>query len=106
VRFYARNDGLGLTIPYEYCGVDCAYEPDFVVRMAVPQGEPDLTIVLEIKGHEDNQTAAKEEGARRWVRAVNAWGKLGRWDFHVCRNPQKIVEELAVLLRKNQSAAT
>jgi len=39
------------------------------------------------------------------VRAVNAWGKLGRWDFHVCRNPQTLVKELAFLLRRGQSAA-
>jgi type III restriction enzyme len=105
VRFYARNEGLGLTIPYEFFGVDHAYEPDFLVRMATPEGEPDLTLILEVKGREDNQTAAKHDGARRWVRAVNAWGKLGRWDFHVCRNPQTLVKELAFLLRQRQAAA-
>ena len=106
VRYYARNEGLGLTIPYEFFGVDHAYEPDFIVRMATPEGEPELTLILEVKGREDNQTAAKHDGAKRWVRAVNAWGKLGRWDFHVCRNPQTLVKELAFLLRQRQSAAT
>jgi type III restriction enzyme len=105
VRFYARNEGLELTIPYELFGVDHAYEPDFIVRMATPEGEPDLTLILEIKGREDNQTAAKHDGAKRWVRAVNAWGKLGRWGFHVCRNPQTLVKELAFLLRQDQSEA-
>lgn len=105
VRFYARNEGLGLTIPYEFFGVDHAYEPDFIVRMATPEGKPDLTLILEIKGREDKQSAAKHDGAKRWVRAVNAWGKLGRWDFHVCRNPQTLVKELAFLLRQGQSAA-
>ena len=47
-----------------------------------------MTLILEVKGMEDNQTTAKHEGARRWVRAVNNWGKLGRWAFHTCRNPQ------------------
>jgi hypothetical protein len=28
VRCYARNDGLGLTIPYEWYSVDLRYEPD------------------------------------------------------------------------------
>ena len=51
--------------------------------MATPEGEQDLTLVLEVKGFEDNLTTAKHEGARRWVRAVNNWGKLGRWAFHV-----------------------
>jgi type III restriction enzyme len=73
--------------------------------MATPEGEPDLTLMLEITGREDNQTAAKHEGAKRWVSAVNAWGRLGRWGFHVCRNPQTLVKELAFLLRQGQSVA-
>ncbi len=100
IRFYARNEGMDLSIPYEFLGVDHGYEPDFLVRMAMPEGEPDLTLVLEVKGFEDNQTTAKHEGARRWVRAVNNWGKLGRWAFHVCRNPQVLERELAHLLQQ------
>ena len=34
VKFYARNDGLGFSIPYEYYGVPHQYEPDFLVRLA------------------------------------------------------------------------
>src|SRR5262245_37114336 len=48
VKFYARNDHLGLVIPYEYQGVDHGYEPDFLVRLA-----NGLTLLLEIKGYED-----------------------------------------------------
>src|SRR5208337_4264970 len=33
VRCYARNDGLGLTIPYEWYNVDRSYEPDYLVRL-------------------------------------------------------------------------
>jgi type III restriction enzyme len=47
VRFYARNDGLGLTIPYEWYNVDRSYEPDYLVRLATPATEaPELTVVL------------------------------------------------------------
>jgi type III restriction enzyme len=105
VRFYARNEGMDLSIPYEFLGVDHGYEPDFLVRMAMPDGEPDLTLVLEVKGFEDNQTTAKHEGARRWVRAVNNWGKLGRWAFHVCRNPQMLERELAYLVEQTPASA-
>lgn len=94
VRCYARNEGLGLTIPYELLGVEHAYEPDFLVRLAVGEGRPAVTVVLEVKGYKDNGAAAKHEAAQRWVRAVNNWGKLGRWDFHVCRNPQTLLQEL------------
>jgi type III restriction enzyme len=100
VRFYARNEGLGFTIPYEFFGVDHAYEPDFIVSLNRPEGEADLTFVLEVKGYEDNKTAAKHEAAQRWVRAVNNWGKLGKWGFHVCRNPQLLEQELDALSRQ------
>jgi type III restriction enzyme len=97
VRFYARNEGMGLTIPYEFLRVDHAYEPDFLVRLATPEGSAELTLLLEVKGEERNQDRAKHEGAHRWVRAVNNWGKLGTWAFHVCRNPQMLERELAEL---------
>ncbi len=85
VRCYARNDHLGLVLPYEYQGVDHVYEPDFLVRLT-----DGSTVVLEMKGYEDEQTRAKHAGARRWVSAVNNWGELGVWRFHVCRDPQAL----------------
>jgi hypothetical protein len=51
VACYARNDHLGLVIPYEFMGVDHSYEPDFLVRLA-----NGLTLILEVKGFEDEQT--------------------------------------------------
>lgn len=95
VRFYARNDGLSFTIPYEYLGVSHHYEPDFLVRLA-----NDVTLVVEIKGFEDEQDRAKHEAAQRWVVAVNHWGKLGRWDFHVCKDPQLLTRQLAYCLER------
>ncbi len=92
VKFYARNDQLGLTIPYEFYGVSHAYEPDYVVRL-----RNDKTLVLEIKGMEGEQDRAKHEAARRWVSAVNNWGELGQWEFHVAKDPQMLGRELAFL---------
>jgi len=94
VQFYARNDHMGLTIPYEYMGIDHAYEPDFLVRL-----RNGVTVVLEIKGFEDDQTKAKHTAAKRWVEAVNNWGQLRRWAFHVCRNPQLLDKEMEYLAR-------
>jgi type III restriction enzyme len=70
VQFYARNDHMGLTIPYEYTGVDHSYEPDFLVRL-----RNGVTVVLEIKGYEDDQTKAKHTAAARWVESVNNWAQ-------------------------------
>ena len=103
VQFYARNEGMNFTIPYEFLSVDHGYEPDFLVRLATREGEPDLTLVLEVKGFEGNQAAAKHEGAQRWVRAANNWGRLGRWAFHVCRNPQTLVTELGAIRKQHQT---
>jgi len=94
VKLFSRNDHLGLLIPYEYMGIDHTYEPDYLVRLA-----NDMTVLLEIKGYENDQTKAKHTGANRWLTAVNNWGQLGKWypQVHVCRNPQMVGEELAEL---------
>lgn len=63
-----------------------------------------VTVVLEIKGFEDDQTKAKHNAAKRWVEAVNNWGQLGEWAFHVCRNPQLLEKELDYLLHEAQAA--
>ena len=87
---YARNDHLEFNIPYELYGNPHVYEPDFLVRLA-----NGLTLILEIKGRMHEDTDAKHQAAQRWVSAVNHWGRLGQWDFLVCRDPQRLGEELA-----------
>jgi len=96
VLFYARNDKLGLVIPYEYQGINHSYEPDFLVRLIDGR-----TALLEIKGYEDDQTQAKHQAAQRWVTAVNNWGKLGQWIFpRPCHNPHLLPRQLAYLVRE------
>jgi type III restriction enzyme len=89
---YVRNDRPFLLIPYEYEGVQHHYEPDYLVRM-----KNGKTTVLETKGEEDDQDRAKHQAARRWVTAVNNWGRLGVWTFVVCRDPQLLPRQLAGL---------
>ena len=89
---YVRNDRPFLLIPYEYEGVQHHYEPDYLVRM-----KNGKTTVLETKGEEDDRDRAKHQAARRWVTAVNNWGRLGVWDFVVCRDPQLLPRQLAGL---------
>jgi type III restriction enzyme len=92
VSFYARNDHLGLTIPYEYMGIDHSYEPDFLVRLV-----SNVTVLVEVKGFEDDVTKAKHNAAKRWIAAVNNWGRLGTWAFHVNKNPQILDREMVFI---------
>ena len=96
VDYYVRNDHLGLGIPYEYTDISHSYEPDFVVRL-----KNDVRLILEIKGFETDQELAKYAGAERWVSAVNNWNELGKWEFHVCRDPQLLERELAYIVRSS-----
>jgi type III restriction enzyme len=104
VLCYARNDHLEFTVPYELYGIPHVYEPDFLVRLRNA-----VTVVLEIKGQSHGDTDAKHQAARRWVSAVNRWGRLGEWDFLVCRDPQKLAAGFSGLIaarrKKLQSLA-
>jgi type III restriction enzyme len=97
VKFYARIDQLGFAIPYDYQQVSHYYEPDYLVRL-----QNDTILVLEIKGMETAQDRAKHQAAKRWVAAVNNWGKLGQWTFHVCRDPQVLEQELAQVIKSEE----
>jgi type III restriction enzyme len=99
VEHYARNDHLGLMIPYEFQGVDHHYEPDFLVRLT-----NGVTLILEVKGAEDAKTSAKHNAAQRWISAVNNAREHGRWTFHVCRDPQVLEKELKWLLSQAANA--
>ncbi|MGH7597688.1 MAG: hypothetical protein ACREOI_15165 [bacterium] len=81
-------------IHYEYLGVSHGYTPDFLVRLT-----NGVTLILEIKGYEDEQDRAKHQAAKRWVAAVSNWGQLGKWAFHVCLDAQLLRQELAWLCK-------
>ncbi len=102
VNFYARNDDgaspseetshLDFGIPYEMLGVSHIFYPDFLVRLL-----NGVTVILEIKGMLGEREEAKFQAAHRWVSAVNNWGRMGKWAFHVCRDPQMLGRELEYL---------
>ncbi len=100
VLAYARNEQLGLLIPYDYVGVGHVYEPDYLVKLADGR-----TLILEIKGHQTDQEHAKHAAAKRWVSAVNHWGRLGQWAFHVNRDPQMLAHELRHLTQSHPAPA-
>ena len=82
---YARNDHLGLLIPYDFLGVRHVYEPDFLVKL-----RDGRMLVLETKGFQSEQDRAKAAGADRWLRAVNYWQGADRWLLRECRDPQQL----------------
>jgi len=89
VACYVRNDHMGFVIPYEFQGVTHSFEPDFLVRLTDKR-----MLIVEVKGYEDEQTRAKHQAAKRWVSAVNRVGRLGRWRFVVCKDPQLLERQV------------
>jgi type III restriction enzyme len=75
-------------------GISLHCGPDYVVRL-----RNGVTLVLEIKGMETEQDRVKHQAGRRWMEAVNNWGKLGKWDFHMCKDPQMLGRELGYLVK-------
>jgi type III restriction enzyme len=69
VAYYARNDHLEFVIPYEYQAISHGYIPDYLVRLT-----NGMTLILEIKGYEDDQDRAKHQAAQWWKTAVNRFG--------------------------------
>jgi type III restriction enzyme len=99
VYCYARNDRLDFNLPYELYGVPHVYEPDFLVRLT-----SNLAVLIKVKGKIYDNTDVKDQAPRRWVSAVNHWGRLGQWDFLPCRNPHNLSTELAKLIASQQAA--
>ena len=79
VHSFVKNAGLGFAIPYLHNGVHHEYLPDFIVRRA---GGEERYLILETKGYDPLQDV-KTQATRRWVRAVNAGGGFGFWDYAV-----------------------
>jgi type III restriction enzyme len=82
VRSFVKNAGLGFAIPYYHNGETHDYVPDFIIRLNTEQ---ERYLILEVKGF-DELTEVKTQAAQRWVHAVNADGRFGRWDYEVVRD--------------------
>jgi type III restriction enzyme len=81
VLAYAKNQGMGLEVPYLDGGISRRYIPDFVVRLD-DRGDEPLNLVLEVKGYRGENAKAKADTMMSyWVPGVNALGEFGRWGF-------------------------
>lgn len=91
---YVKNDHLEFTIPYEFEGEPHHYEPDYIVKLY-----NGINLILEIKGFEDLIVKAKHQGARKWISAVNNWGKLGKWQFIVCKDVPNLRNQIKEIMK-------
>jgi type III restriction enzyme len=94
VRAWVKNDHIGFEITYSFKGVIHKFRPDYLVKLA--NGK---TLVLEVKGQDDQQQQTKREFLAEWVRAVNGHGGFGTWAADVSRHPKDVQE---ILVRQNQ----
>ena len=76
---YAKNERVFFEIAYRWQGTTGRYRPDFLIKL-----DNDVTLVIEGKGRKTERDDAKLTAAKRWIQAVNQWGKLGRWEFGIC----------------------
>lgn len=101
VAAWAKNVRLGFTMPYQHKGAGHEFTPDFVCRLRDASGAPsDEYVVVEVKGLEREADRSKDVGAKRWVDAVNHWGKLGRWRYAKIRTPYDLSNVLDVATPK------
>ena len=81
VESWVKNERLGFSIDYQYEGNGGIYHPDFLARLT--KDGKSMMLVLEIKGQKSAKNDAKHEALARWVRAVNADGRFGVWNWGV-----------------------
>jgi type III restriction enzyme len=82
---WAKNDHLGFEIYYLWQGKVHAYFPDFLLCF-----EDNRYVIMEVKGQKKEQDKAKWAAAEEWVRAVNAHGGFGKWEFKALEDPKDI----------------
>ena len=92
---WARNFKIGFVIKYLYRGVTHDYYPDFLGRLA-----NGVTLILEIKGRDDEQNRRKRESLQEWVDAVNETGAYGAWACDVAFSPG----DVGAILKKHATS--
>ena len=85
VKSWVRNDHIGFVIKYLYNGILHDYYPDFLIRL-----DNDVTLVLEVKGVDDNQNKEKRRYLEQWIDVVNEDGNHGTWSWDVIFNPSEL----------------
>ena len=82
---WVRNDHIGFGIKYLYNGIVHDYWPDFLIKL-----NNNVTLVLEIKGIDDNQNKEKRRYLKEWIDVVNEDGNYGTWTWDVAFHPSEV----------------
>jgi len=92
---YAKNQGLGLEIPYRDGLVARMYIPDFIIQIDDGNRLDDpLNVIAEVKGYRRENVKLKSATTRdQWVPGVNNIRIYGRWDFIELNDVHKFDEE-------------
>ena len=86
---WAKNDHLGFVISYLYKGVVHSFYPDFLIRL-----NNGKTLVLEVKGMDDEKNRTKRAALKEWIDAINSDTRFGRWESDVSFRPSDIKDIL------------
>lgn len=89
VTAWVKNDHLGFEVLYTYQGVVRKYRPDYLIQL-----QSGKTMVLEVKGQQEDQENAKHSYMSQWVEAVNEDGRFGCWQFRVSHAPSHLKDIL------------
>lgn len=81
---YARNQYLGLRIPYTVADETLEYQPDFIVKVKGKNGGEE-NIILELHNYNADGKGYKDEKRHYlmdyWIPAANEMKAYGRWSF-------------------------
>ena len=95
VDAWVKNDHLGFDIWYVFRGARRRYRPDFLVRLT-----NGVVLILETKGQQNEETAAKHEYLAEWVQAVNTAGTFGPWAWDVSTS----IDDIEDILKRHSSS--
>ncbi len=86
---WAKNDHLGFVISYLYKGVVHSFYPDFLIKL-----NNGKTLVLEVKGVDNEMNRTKRSALKEWINAINSDGRFGKWESDVSFMPSDIKDIL------------
>ena len=87
---WVKNDRhVGFAIGYVFQGQTSRYYPDFIIKFT-----DNRFIILEIKGRIYEKDFSKCQAVEEWIKAVNADGNFGYWEFVFWNKTDNIYDHL------------